>query len=116
MVRRTASAAVWAHRQNKEPDMRTRPLMTTALATARLLMAGEVAFAAANSVSTTPDPQVVIPSSSSADRHGGADDPVGHDVRDDKGSSRATTTRTPTTAVTRTRHDDPATHDATDDK
>src|SRR3954470_24659078 len=114
MVRRTAPAAVWAHRQTKEPAMRTRPLMTAALATAGLLMAGGVAFAAANSVSTTPDPQVVIPRSSSADRHG-ADDPASHDVRDDKGRSRSTTTRTTTTAGITTRHDDPATHDATDD-
>src|SRR3954454_20674543 len=106
MVRRTASAAVWAHRRNKEPDMRTRPLMTTALATAGLLMAGGVAFAAANSVSTTPDPQVVIPSSASTDRHGGADDPPAHDARDDKTCSAGTSSRS----------DDPATHEAGDDK
>src|SRR3954453_3604592 len=108
MVRRTAPAAVWAHRQNKEPAMRTRPLMTTALATAGLLMAGGVALAAANSVSTTPEPQVVIPSSSSADRHGGPDDRAPHDPRDAKRGAR--------TITTTTRHDDPASHDATDDK
>src|SRR3954451_24044400 len=108
MVRRTASGAVWAHRRNKEPDMRTRPLMTTALATAGLLMAGGVAFAAANSVSTTPDPQVVIPSSSSSERHSGADDTAGHDANADKGGTPPTT---PTT-----RHDDAAPHDAGDDK
>src|SRR3954465_10141323 len=86
--------------------MRTRPLMTAALATAGLLMAGGVAFAAANSVSTTPDPQVVIPSSASTDRHGGADDPATHDARDDKNR----------TAGNSSRSDDPATHDANDDK
>jgi len=86
--------------------MRTRPLMTAALATAGLLMAGGVAFAAANSVSTTPDPQVVIPSSASTDRHGGADDPATHDVRDDKNR----------TAGNSSRSDDPATHEAGDDK
>src|SRR3954468_19684291 len=112
MVRRTASAAVWAHRRNKEPDMRTRPLMTTALATAGLLMAGGVAFAAANSVSTTPAPQVVIPSSSRSVPHSGADDPASHDVGDDKGGTRTTTSTSTSTATTRS--DDPATHDATD--
>src|SRR5436305_5636866 len=106
MVRRTASDAVWAHRRTKEPEMRTRPLMTTALATAALVLVGGGALAAAHSVSTTPDPQVVIPSSVSTSRHG-SDDPVTHDATDDKGGSRATTTNG---------SDDPVSHDATDDK
>src|SRR3954470_16888356 len=129
MVRRTAPAALWAHRQTKEPAMRTRPLMTAALATAGLLMAGGVAFAAATSVSTTPDPQVVIPSSASTDRHGGADDPATHDAGDDKNRSAGKASRSDdpvthdanddkggTRTTTGTHHDDPATHDAGDDK
>jgi hypothetical protein len=91
--------------------MRIRPPMTVALATAALLVAGGVAFAAVQSVGTEPDPQVVIPTSASVtptsshdSTSRGADDPATHDAGDDNGG-----------ATSGSGSDDPATHDAGDD-
>jgi hypothetical protein len=74
--------------------MRIRPPMTVALATAALLVAGGVAFAAVQSVGTEPDPQVVIPTSASVtptssheSTSRGADDPATHDAGDDNGGT-----------------------------
>src|SRR4051794_11805101 len=82
--------------QTEEPEMRIRPPMTVALATATLVVAGGAAFAAVQSVATQPDPQVVIPTSANVTPTS-SDDPAGHDANDDNGV------------------DDPATHDANDD-
>jgi hypothetical protein len=94
--------------------MSSRPFATFALVAASLVLVGGVAYAAVQSVDSTPTPQVVIPAASSSDdasptanpspsddgRHG-ADDPADHDVNDDHGGL--------------TGDDDPATHDVGDD-
>jgi hypothetical protein len=102
--------------------MRTRPSLAVAVGTASLVLVGGIAYAAVQSVDTSPRPQVVVPTSSShsatsgasgasgtsstpsPSRLPGSDDPATHDVNDDHGgttSGRGT--------------DDPATHDVHDD-
>jgi hypothetical protein len=68
--------------------MTSRPFYALALATASVALVGGVAYAAVQSVDTSPTPQVVIPAASSSatdDARHGADDPATHDVGDDHG-------------------------------
>src|SRR4051812_15546755 len=91
----------------EEIPMLTRTSMTVAGAVASTLLLGGIAFAAVQTVDSSPQPQVVIPSSAthSPQSHGGADDPATHDVNDDS------------TGRSGGGHgaDDPATHDVNDD-
>jgi hypothetical protein len=85
--------------------MTSRPFYALALATASVALVGGVAYAAVQSVDTSPTPQVVIPAASSSatdDARQGADDPATHDVGDDHGGLTGS-------------DDDPATHDVGDD-
>jgi|GEM_PF-6492471 hypothetical protein len=88
-----------------------RPLSLAIVAISVPLFGG-VAYAATQSVSNTPNPQVVIPTTPTTDDHGGArtsttgrDDSATHDANDDKGGLTTTVTV----------GDDPATHDVGDD-
>lgn len=88
-----------------------RPLSLAIIAISVPLFGG-VAYAATQSVSNTPNPQVVIPTTPTTDDHGGArtstpgrDDSATHDANDDKGGLTTTVTV----------GDDPATHDVGDD-
>jgi hypothetical protein len=88
--------------------MTSRPLYALALTTASVALVGGVAYAAVQSVDTSPTPQVVIPAastSSTGDNRHGADDPPGHDVGDDHGGLTGG----------HGSDDDPATHDVGDD-
>src|SRR4051794_7843521 len=91
----------------EEIPMLTRTSMTVAGAVASTLLLGGIAFAAVQTVDSSPQPQVVIPSSAthSPQSHGGADDAATHDANDDS------------TGRSGGGHgaDDPATHDANDD-
>lgn len=78
-----------------------RRILTITLASATLVGISGVAFAVVQSVDTSPQPQVVMPSSATA----GTDDPASHNAGDD--NRRATGHRQGA--------DDPATHDAGDD-
>ena len=93
--------------------MLKRPL-TIALVAISVPLFGGIAYAATQSVASQPSPQVVIPTATTADDHGGArstggtDDPANHDATDDKGGL--------VTATPATSDDNPATHDVGDDK
>ena len=93
--------------------MLKRPL-TIALVAISVPLFGGIAYAATQSVASQPSPQVVIPTATTADDHGGArstggtDDPANHDATDDKGGL---VTSTPAAS-----DDNPATHDVGDDK
>ena len=89
--------------------MRTRTAMTVAGSAASLLLLGGVAYAAVQSVDTSPGPQVVLPSTSDDRTHarGGADDPANHDANDDRNRRNR---------AGRHGADDPATHDVNDDR
>jgi hypothetical protein len=78
-----------------------RRILTVALATATLVGISGVAFAVVQSVDSSPQPQVVIPSSATV----GTDDPAARNAGDD--NTRATGERQSA--------DDPATHDVGDD-
>src|SRR5690348_13534815 len=82
-----------------------RPRVAAAIGVLAVPALGVVAYAAANSVSDKPKPQIVIPASTS--RSPG--NPVIHDAGDDR-AGRATTV----TAPPRASDDNPASHDAGD--
>ena len=96
-----------------------RRFVTLALGALSIPALGLAAYGAAHAVSDTPAPQSVIPVSFPV--HGGADDPAGHDVNDDRGVDVTTsTTPVPATAPATTptpvhRGDDGPGHDVGDD-
>jgi hypothetical protein len=69
--------------------MRTRPSLTVAAAAASLVLVGGIAYAAVQSVDTTPKSQILVPrtSASQPSHSHGSDDPVGHDANDDHGGA-----------------------------
>jgi hypothetical protein len=69
--------------------MRTRPSLTVAAAAASMVLIGGIAYAAVQSVDTTPKSQILVPRTSATQpsHSRGSDDPASHDVNDDHGGS-----------------------------
>jgi hypothetical protein len=66
------------------------PRLPAVLALASIPVLAGGAIAVADSVSTHPGPQVIIPSTTSTAAHRrGADDPANHDANDDRGNDGA---------------------------
>jgi hypothetical protein len=91
---------------HKQLKVLRRPRAAAAIGVLAVPLLGGVGYAAANSVSDDPKPQMVIPASMSRS----AGDLATHDVRDDRAGQATTLTTAP-----RASDDNPATDDVGDD-
>ncbi|MDQ1705324.1 MAG: hypothetical protein QOF18_1690 [Frankiaceae bacterium] len=96
--------------------MRTRPSLTVAAAAASMVLIGGIAYAAVQSVDTTPKSQILVPRTSATQpsHSRGSDDPASHDINDDHGG-RISSTNGSTGGTGTGGTDDPVGHDANDD-